>query len=212
MMKTKLFDLQGKETGTVQLSDKIFNVEINKKLLWENITVLLKNKRKGLASTKTKNEVRGGGEKPYRQKGIGWARHGSIRSPIWKGGGVVFGPKPRDYSVRLSRKKKLKALLSSLSDKAKENKVIIIEDLSLESAKTKNFAAILKNINLEKVKTLVGLEKIDKNAKLASRNISHVILKRVDDINCLDVLWADYFLMTKKGLAKLEQRCLMKKS
>jgi large subunit ribosomal protein L4 len=212
MMKTKLFDLQGKETGTVKLADKIFNVEINKKLLWENVTALLKNKRKGFASTKTKNEVRGGGEKPYRQKGIGWARHGSIRSPIWKGGGVVFGPKPRDYFVRLPKKKKLKALLSSLSDKAKENKVIIIEDLSLESAKTKNFAAILKNINLDKVKTLVGLEKIDKNAKLASRNISHVILKRVDDINCLDVLWADYLLMTKKGLAKLEQRCLTKKS
>ena len=157
-MKTKLFDLQGKETGTVKLADEIFNVEINKKLLWENITALLKNKRKGFASTKTKNEVRGGGEKPYRQKGIGWARHGSIRSPIWKGGGVVFGPKPRDYFVRLPKKKKLKALLSSLSDKAKENKVIIIEDLSLESAKTKNFAAILKNINLDKVKTLVGMD------------------------------------------------------
>lgn len=211
-METKLFDLNGKEAGTVKLPDKVFNLEVNRTLLWENVTVLLQNKRKGLACTKTKDEVRGGGKKPYRQKGLGWARHGSIRSPIWKGGGVVFGPKPRDYSVHIPKKKKLKALLSSLSEKAREKKVVVIEDLILQSPKTKNFAAILKNINLENVKTLVGLEKIDSNIKLASRNIPRVTIKRVDDINCLDVLSVEYLLITKKGLEKLEQRCLTKKS
>jgi len=211
-METKLFDLHGKEAGKVKLADEIFNLDVNRTLLWENITALLQNKRKGLASTKTKNEVSGGGRKPYRQKGTGWARHGSIRSPIWKGGGVVFGPKPRDYFVRIPKKKRLRALLSSLSEKAKENKIVVIKDLSLESTKTKNFAAILKNINLDRAKTLVGLEKIDSNVKLASRNIPLVIIKRVDDINCLDVLSADYLLITKKGLEKLEQRCLTKRS
>ncbi len=211
-MQIKLFDKHGKETGMLKLTEKIFNVDVNKSLLWENITALLKNKRKGFASTKTKYEVRGGGQKPYRQKGIGWARHGSIRSPIWRGGGVVFGPKPRDYSVHIPKKKKLKALLSSLSDKAKENKIVAIEDLHLESAKTKNFAIILKNINLNNVKILVGVEKIDTNLKLASRNIPRVKIKRVNDINCLDVLLADYLLITKKGLERIEQRCLTKKS
>jgi len=211
-METKLFDINGKEVGTVKLADKIFNLDVNRTLLWENITALLQNKRKGLASTKTKNEVRGGGKKPYRQKGIGWARHGSIRSPIWRGGGVVFGPKPRDYFVHIPKKKRFRALLSSLCEKAKENKIVVIKDLSLASAKTKTFATILKNINLYKAKTLVGVEKIDENIKLASRNIPRVAIKRVDDINCLDVLLADYLLITKKGLEKLEQRCLTKRS
>ncbi len=212
MMETKVFNKQGKETGKVKLSDEIFKGTVNKPLLWESATMLLKNKRKGTANTKTKNEVKGGGKKPYRQKGIGWARHGSIRSPIWKGGGVVFGPKPRDYSVRLLKKKKQKALLSSLSVKAQENKILVIEDLNLESPKTKDFATILKSVNLHNVKILVGIEEIGKNLKLACRNIPHVDLKRVDDINCLDVLSADSLLITKKGLEKLEQRCSTRKS
>jgi large subunit ribosomal protein L4 len=211
-MKTKLFNKQGKEIGTAELTDRIFNCTVSKALLWENVTALLKNKRKGLACTKNKAEVAGGGKKPYRQKGIGWARHGTIRSPIWKGGGVVFGPKPRDYSVAMPKKKKLKALLCSLSAKAKENKVAVIEELNLESPKTKIFADILKSINLADVKTLVGVEKINNNLRLAGRNISNVFLRRTTDINCLDVLSADYLLITKKGLELLEKRCVTKKS
>lgn len=210
-MQTKLLDKTGKETGKVKLSDKIFKQEINKTLLWENVTALLKNQRKGTASAKNKTEVRGGGKKPYRQKGIGWARHGTTRSPIWRGGGVVFGPKPRDYSIHMPKKKKNKALLSSLSVKAQEDKIMIIENLDLEAPKTKDFVEILKNINLSNTKTLVGVEVHNKNLKLASRNIPYVNLKRVDDINCLDVLSADYFLLTKKGLDKLEKRCATKK-
>lgn len=210
-MKTKLFDKTGKETGKVTLNDSIFGQDINKALLWENITVLLKNQRKGLASTKNKTEVRGGGKKPHRQKGIGWARAGTIRSPIWRGGGVVFGPKPRDYSVRVPKKKKLKALLSSLSVMAQENKIMVIEDLDIETPKTKNLAKILESINLRNTKILMGVDVISTNIKLAGRNIPYVNLKRVDDINCLDVLAAEYLLVTKKGLEKLEKRCATKK-
>jgi large subunit ribosomal protein L4 len=210
-MKTKLFDKTGKETGKVTLNDSIFKQDINKALLWENITVLLKNQRKGLASTKNKTEVRGGGKKPHRQKGIGWARAGTIRSPIWLGGGVVFGPKPRDYSVRVPKKKKLKALLSSLSVMAQENKIMVIENLDIETPKTKNLAKILESINLRNTKILMGVDVISKNIKLAGRNIPYVNVKRVDDINCLDVLAAEYLLVTKKGLEKLEKRCATKK-
>jgi len=173
--------------------------------------MLQHNRRRGTASTKNKTEVRGGGRKPYRQKGIGWARHGTTRSPIWKGGGVVFGPKPRDYSQTMPKKKKMKALLSSLSVKAQENKILIIEEIDLSSHKTKDFALIMKNMNLVDVKTLVGTDAIVQNTKLASRNVPYVTLKRVNDINCLDVLSAEYLLLTKKGLKKLEQRCATKK-
>ncbi len=210
-METKLFDKTGKETGKITLNDSIFKQDINKGLLWENITVLLKNQRKGLASTKNKTEVRGGGKKPHRQKGIGWARAGTIRSPIWRGGGVVFGPKPRDYSVRVPKKKKLKALLSSLSVMAQENKIMVIENLDIETPKTKNLARILESINLRNTKILMGVAVISENIKLAGRNIPYVNLKRVDDINCLDVLSAEYLLVTKKGLEKLEKRCATKK-
>jgi large subunit ribosomal protein L4 len=211
-METKLFDKQGKQVGQVKLSEQIFNQDVNKTLLWENITAFLKNKRRGTAKTKNRAEVRGGGVKPWRQKGIGWARHGSIRSPIWRGGGVVFGPKPRDYSVSIPKKKKLKALISSLSALAKENKILVIENLNIETPKTKIFVDLLKSINLEKTKTLIGVEDINKNLKLACRNIPYVNLKRADDVNCLDVLWADYLLITKKGLSRLEKRCGTKKS
>jgi large subunit ribosomal protein L4 len=210
-MQTRLFDKTGKETGKVKLNDKIFKQEINKALLWENITALSKNQRRGLASAKNKTEVRGGGKKPYRQKGTGWARHGTIRSPIWRGGGVVFGPKPRDYSVRMPKKKKIKALLTSLSVKAQEDKIMIIDSLDLDAPKTKDFAEILRSINLHATKTLVGVDALNKNLKLAGRNIPYINLKRVDDINCLDVLSADYFLLTKKALEKLEKRCATKK-
>lgn len=210
-METKVFDKIGKESGTIQLADKVFSTDVNKALLWENVTMLLRNRRRGTASTKNKAEVRGGGKKPYRQKGIGWARHGTTRSPIWKGGGVVFGPKPRDYFQSMPKKKKMKALLSSLSAKAQQRKIFIIEELDLSSPKTKDFATVMRNMNLVNVKTLVATEAISHNTKLASRNIPYVTLKRVNDINCLDVLSAEYLLLTKKGLKLLEQRCATKK-
>lgn len=211
-METKLLDKTGKEIGTVKLTDRIFGQKVNDALLWENVTGYQNNMRTGLASSKSKNEVRGGGRKPYRQKGIGWARHGTIRSPIWRGGGVVFGPKPRDYSVTIPRKKKMSALLSSLSAKALDGKILVVDELMLDSPKTKEFAAVLKNMDLEEKKTLIAVETLQQNMKLAGRNIPYIRIKRSSDLNCLDVLAADFLLFTKKGLTKLEQRCSTKKS
>jgi len=211
MMQTKLFDKIGQESGTVELDEKIFAQKINKALIWETINVLMDNRRKGQASTKTKAEVSGGGKKPWRQKGIGWARHGSTRSPIWRGGGVTFGPKPRDYTTSMPKKKKLGALLASLSAKAQESKILVIEDIELDAPKTKNFAKILKDIKLDKARTLVAVDAIQKNILMASRNVPNVQLKRANDINCYDVLSAEYLLITKKGLKKLEQRCAARK-
>jgi len=210
-MQTKLYDRKGNESGTVELGENIFNQKINKSLLWEAINAIRDNSRKGNASTKTKAEVRGGGKKPWRQKGIGWARSGSIRSPIWKGGGVTFGPKPRDYSSSISKKKKMGALLVSLSTKAQENKILVIEELDLTTPKTKDFAQIMKDIKIDKAKTLVTVDEVTKNTLLASRNVPNVVLKKANDINCYDVLNAEYILITKKGLEKLEQRCAPKK-
>lgn len=210
-MQTKLFDKIGQESGTVELDKKIFAQKINKALIWETINVLRDNRRKGQASTKTKAEVSGGGKKPWRQKGIGWARHGSTRSPIWRGGGVTFGPKPRDYTTSMPKKKKLGALLASLSAKAQESKILVIEDIELDAPKTKNFVKILKDIKIDKAKTLVAVDAIQKNILMASRNVPNVQLKRANDINCYDVLSAEYLLITKKGLKKLEQRCAARK-
>jgi large subunit ribosomal protein L4 len=211
MMQTKLFDKNGKESGTVELGKKIFDQKINKALLWETINVLTGNRRKGQASTKTKAEVRGGGKRPWRQKGIGWARHGSTRSPIWRGGGVTFGPKPRDYTTSMPKKKKLGALLASLSAKAQESKILVIEDIELDTPKTKNFVQILKDIKIDNARTLVAVDTMQKNILMASRNVPNVQLKSANDINCYDVLSAEYLLITKKGLEKLEQRCAAKK-
>jgi len=210
-MQTKLFDTQGKESGTVELGKDVFSQKINEPLLWETINTILKNQRRGTASTKNRTEVRGGGRKPYRQKGIGWARHGSIRSPIWRGGGVVFGPKPRDFHTNIPKKKKMKALLASLGARAKENKIMVIEDLVLEAPKTRSFVEILKAIKLDQAKTLIAVDEMNKNLLLASRNVPNVNVKRASDINCYDVISTEYLLFTRKALQKLEQRCATKK-
>jgi len=210
-MQTKLFDKLGKASGSIELVKDVFEQKANEPLLWETINTILSNRRKGLASTKTKNEVRGGGKKPWRQKGIGWARAGSTRSPLWRGGGVTFGPKPRNYTIPMPKQKKMKALIASLSLKAKENKIFVIEELNIEKPKTKDFAEIMKNVNLNNTKTLVAVAEMNKNLSLASRNIPNVYLKRAADINCYDVLSAEWLLITKKGLEKLEQRCVAKK-
>lgn len=211
-MKKALFDKSGKEIGSITLDEKIFKGDPDAPVIWEAISVLQNNQRRGCASTKNKAEVRGSGSKPYRQKGIGWARHGTTRSPIWRGGGVVFGPKPRDYYVRLPQKKKQKALVLTLAMKVQEDRIRIVDDLSIDEPKTKHFVEILRNNKLENIKILVAVEVIQKNLKLATRNIPYVSVKRVCDINCLDILSTEYLLVTKKGLEQLEQRCATKKS
>ncbi len=209
-MEAKILNIEGKEIGKIELSKKMFGVEPKSSLIWENVRIILANQRKGLAKTKSRAEVKGTGKKPWRQKGIGWARHGSERTAIWRGGGVVFGPKQRDYSMNIPKKKKAKALTASLSLYAKDNKICILEDLKLDSPKTKLISDILNNLKLRKTRILLGVDCIEKNLKLASRNMTNIRLKRVSDINCYDVLEAEFLVLTKKGLQKLEQRCTTK--
>ncbi|HEX7319621.1 MAG TPA: 50S ribosomal protein L4 [bacterium] len=211
-METILLNVQGEEIGRQKLSGKIFEQPVKKTLLWENIKNLLNNQRRGTAKTKTRAEIRGGGKKPWRQKGIGWARHGSIRSPIWRKGGVVFGPKPRDYYVKLPQKKRLGALIISLSAKAGENRVVIIEDIKLDQPKTKTVYNLLKTAKLDEKKLLIGVDSLSSNLKLATRNIPKINLRRIIDVNAYDVMSADYVLLTKKALENLELRCSTKKS
>ncbi len=211
-METGLFDKQGQKIGKVKLPKDIFGLEMNRPLVWEAVNAFLKNQRAGLAKTKTRGEVKGGGKKPWRQKGIGWARQGSIRSPIWRGGGVVFGPKPRDYSIKFPKKKKLKALMVCLSTLLKENRIKVIEDLKFDTPKTKNFVAVLNGLQLNQKKTLVAVDGMDDNLKLSARNIPYLTLRRAEDLNCYDLLCNDYLLITKSGLERLKQRCTTKKS
>jgi len=211
-VETILLNVQGEEIGKQKLPGKIFEQPVKKTLLWENIKNLLNNQRRGTAKAKTRAEIRGGGKKPWRQKGIGWARHGSIRSPIWRKGGVVFGPKPRDYYSKLPQKKRLGALIISLSAKAGENRVVIIEDIKLDQPKTKVVYNLLKTAKLDEKKLLIGVDSLSSNLKLALRNIPKVSLRRIIDVNAYDVMSADYVLLTKKALENLESRCSTKKS
>lgn len=206
-METKLYNTKGEEIGKIELPEKVFGAKVNVSLLWETTTIILRNQRKGTAKTKTRAEVRGGGRKPWRQKGIGWARHGSIRSPIWVKGGVVFGPKPRDYYTTMPKWKKNLALVSALSAIAKENRVLIIEDIKFEKPKTREFVEILKKINLSKEKVLLSAPDFGKNLKLAVRNLPNVQIKRSNDINSYDILSTNFLLLTKSGLEELKKRC-----
>lgn len=206
-MDTKLFNQQGEEIGKLKLPEKIFNAEVNKALLWEHINIIMNNKRQGTAKTKTRAEVKGGGRKPWRQKGTGYARHGSIRSPIWRKGGVVFGPKPRDYYKTFPQRKKIKALLSALSTTAQEDRIRVIDEFKFEKPNTKSLKEILKKMDLNNSKILISPETIDRNLLLSARNIPYVIVKKASDINCYDILWADYVVLTKNALSELEKRC-----
>ncbi len=206
-METKLYNQQGEEIGNIQLPKKIFENKINKALLWEAVNVILNNQRQGTAKAKCRAEVRGGGKKPWRQKGIGWARHGSIRSPIWRKGGVVFGPKPRDYYKVIPQKKKTLALLSSLSAIAKENRVFVIEEIKMEKPSTKTLAEVLKKMNMAKAKVLITTDTISNNLLLAARNIPGVVIKRALDVNCYDILGTDYLVLAKSAIPELEKRC-----
>lgn len=210
-METKLYNQNGEEIGNFKLPKDIFDNRVNKTLIWEITKTILNNQRQGTAKTKTRAEVKGGGKKPWRQKGIGWARHGSIRSPIWRKGGVVFGPKPHDYYKTIPKRKKTLALISALSAMAKENKVIVIEDIILDTAKTKALHEILKKLNLASAKLLISTNGINKNILLAARNIPGIVLKRIADINCYDVISVDYLLFTKNSIVELEKRCATNK-
>ena len=204
MPKVALYDITGSQIGDVELSDDIFGVEVNTHVMYEAVKNYLANQRQGTQSAKTRADVRGGGRKPWRQKGTGRARQGSIRSPQWKGGGVVFAPKPRDYSYKLPKKIKRLALKSALSSKVQDQEIIVVDSLGLDRPKTKDMVKVLSNLKAGK-KTLVVIPERDEAVILAARNIPGVKTAYVNTINVYDILNCDSFLITKDAVNKVEE-------
>lgn len=203
MANVKVFNMSGSEVGSIELNDSIFAVEVNTHVMHQAVVQYLANQRQGTQSTLTRAEVRGGGRKPWRQKGTGRARQGSIRSPQWTGGGVVFAPKPRDYSFKLNKKVKRLALKSALTTKVNDAKLVVVDEISLNEIKTKEMANVLKNINVNKA--LVVLEDDNKNAALSARNIPTVKTASVSTINVYDILKYDSLVMTKSVVEKIQE-------
>lgn len=203
MVDVKVYNMSGAEVGTMSLNDDIFGIDVNEHAMHLAVVQYLANQRQGTQSAKTRAEVRGGGIKPWRQKGTGRARQGSIRSPQWTGGGVVFAPKPRDYSFKLNKKFKRVALKSALTTKAVENKIIVLDELTLEAVKTKEMAKVLTNINAGKA--LIVMDGSNKNVMLSARNIPEVKTAAVNTINVYDLLKYNTLVVTKEAVAKIEE-------
>ena len=203
MAKVSVVNMEGKEVGTIDLSDAIFGVEINEHLVHLAVVQQLANNRQGTQKAKTRSEVSGGGRKPWRQKGTGHARQGSTRSPQWTGGGVVFAPVPRDYSFKLNKKEKRAALKSALTSKVNDNKLVVIDELKLDEIKTKKMAQVLKNINANKA--LVVMNEKDDNVILSTRNIMGAKTALTNSINVYDVMNAGTVVLTKDAVAKIEE-------
>jgi large subunit ribosomal protein L4 len=204
MIDLSVQNIKGENIGEVSLKDNIFNTKVNKYLIQQVIKRYLANKRRGTASTKNRSEVRGGGAKPWKQKGTGRARAGTNRSPIWVGGGTVFGPNPRDYSFSLPKKIKIAALKSVLSDKLKNKEIIIIDELLLNENKTSKMVEILKNLQAFK-KPLIITEKEDNIIALSVRNIKGAKVLPVSKINTYDLINQEKIIITKKALQKIEE-------
>ncbi|TJX62287.1 50S ribosomal protein L4 [Soehngenia saccharolytica] len=204
MPKVNVYNINGEVVEEMELSDDIFGIEINEHAVYEVVKNQLANKRQGTQSAKTRAEVRGGGRKPWRQKGTGRARQGSIRSPQWKGGGVVFAPKPRDYSYSVPKKVKRLALKSVLTSKVVENEMIVVDDLKLNAPKTKEMINILNNLKADK-KALIVIDQRDENVILAARNIPNVQTAYVNTINVYDILKYNSFIITKEAVKKVEE-------
>ena len=203
MANVKVYNTSGAEVGTIDHNDDIFGIEASEHAMHMAVVQYLANQRQGTQSAKTRAEVRGGGRKPWRQKGTGRARQGSTRSPQWTGGGVVFAPKPRDYSFKLNKKVKRLALKSALSTKVQEEKIIVLEDLALAEVKTKEMAKILENIKAGKA--LIVMDGNNKNVMLSARNIPDVKTAGVNTINVYDLLKYNTLVLTKDAVAKIEE-------
>ena len=203
MAKLDIYNLSGAVTGSIELSDAIFGIEPNKHAIAAVIRNQLANRRQGTSSTKTRSETRGGGKRPWRQKGTGRARHGSTRSAQYVGGGAIFGPKPRDYSYTLPKKIKRLALKSALSSKLLDNKIIVVEDFNLDEIKTKAAVKALADLKVENA--LIVLDAKNENAELSVRNIPDVKASLVNTINVFDIMKYDSFLVTKAAVEKIEE-------
>jgi len=204
MPKVALYNTDGKQVGDIELNENVFGAEVRADIMHEVVVNYLANQRQGTQSTKTRTEVSGGGIKPWRQKGTGRARQGSIRAPQWVGGGVALGPKPRDYRYSVNKKVRRLALRSALSSKVQENELIVLESLSLDEIKTSRMAEILKNLNVTE-KALIVLADNDKNVVLSARNIKGVDTTFVGAINTYEVLKSTKCIITKDAALKLEE-------
>ena len=203
MANVSVYNMEGKEVGKIELNDAIFGAKVNEHLVHMAVVQHLANKRQGTQKAKTRSEVSGGGRKPWRQKGTGHARQGSIRAPQWKGGGVVFAPVPRDYSFKINKKEKRAALKSVLTSRVQKNKLIVVEELKFDEIKTKNFKAVMDNLKVSKA--LVVLGEKNENAVLSARNLQKINTAYADAINVYDILKGDTLVLTKDAVAKIEE-------
>ena len=203
MAKVAVYNMEGKEVDKIELNDSIFGVEVNEHLVHMAVLQQLANNSQGTQKAKTRSEVRGGGRKPWRQKGTGHARQGSTRAPQWTGGGVVFAPTPRDYSFKLNKKEKRAALKSALTSRVSENKIIVVDELKLDSIKTKNFVQVMNNLKVEKA--LVVLNDMDTNVIASAANIPTVKTTQTGELNVFDVLKYDTVVVTKAAVATIEE-------
>ena len=204
MATVSVFDMKGKEVDKIELSDAIFNVEVNEHLIHKAVKTQLANKRQGTQKAKTRSEVRGGGRKPWRQKGTGHARQGSIRAPQWTGGGVVFAPVPRDYSIKMNKKERRLALKGALTSLVQENKFIVLDELTFGEIKTKDMQAVLDALNVNKA-LLVLENNEDKNVVLSARNIADVRTTMADTLSVYDMLKYNTIVTTKAAVQKIEE-------
>ena len=203
MAKVAVYNMEGKEVDSIELNDSIFGVEINEHLVHMAVLQQLANNRQGTQKAKTRSEVRGGGRKPWRQKGTGHARQGSTRAPQWTGGGVVFAPVPRDYSFKLNKKEKRAALKSVLTSKVAENKFVVVDELKMDEIKTKKFVQVMKNLDSEKA--LVVLNDMDTNVIKSASNVPTVKTAQTNELNVFDVLKYDTVVVTKDAVKTIEE-------
>ena len=203
MANVSVYNMEGKEVEKIDLSDAVFGVEINEHLVHMAVVQQLANNRQGTQKAKTRSEVSGGGRKPWRQKGTGHARQGSIRAPQWTGGGVVFAPVPRDYSFKLNKKEKRLALKSVLTSRVQENKLIVVDELKMDAIKTKSFKQVMDNLKV--AKGLVVLAESDENVVMSAKNIYGIDTTLTNEINVYDILKAGTLVLTKDAVKKIEE-------
>ena len=203
MTNVTVFNMEGNEVGTMELNDAVFGVEINEHLVHLAVVRQLANKRQGTQKAKTRSEVSGGGRKPWRQKGTGHARQGSIRAPQWTGGGVVFAPVPRDYEVKMNKKERRAALKSALTSKVQDNKLVVVDSLTLAEAKTKEMQKVLTNLKADKALVITAAD--DQNVAISARNIADVQTATVNTMNVYDVMKHNTVVVTKDAVASIEE-------
>lgn len=203
MANVAVYNMEGNEVGTIELNDAVFGVEVNEHLIHLAVVRQLANKRQGTQKAKTRSEVRGGGRKPWRQKGTGHARQGSIRAPQWTGGGVVFAPTPRDYEVKMNKKERRAALKSALTSRVQDNKLVVLDELKLDEIKTKEMQKVLTNLKVNKA--LVVMPELDQNVVLSARNIENVATATTRTINVYDVMKYSTVILTKDAVASIEE-------